>query len=257
MNNENINPAVEKTLLLLHHLGQSGSGATQAELARELGITPSTCYRILQTLRKHDWVRKGADSRYDLSGGVLTATMKLHRQLARLEHCRPLLDELAAATGLTAKLSIRQGDRQVTILRAESPRPLSVSGKVGARFPLIEGSVGAALLSRTEETEVRELAANCPEDIAERGNPDLVLARIATIRRDGFCLNIGHTRWRIGAMSAPLVGADGQVAAALTLLGIDDDFAAGCIGPLATALLEAIRTCRERNWDHQPPSACS
>ncbi len=247
MNNENTNPAVEKTLLLLHHLGQSGSGATQAELARELGISPSTCYRILQTLRKHDWVRKGTDSRYDLSGGVLTATMKLHRQLVRLEHCRPLLDELAATTGLTAKLSIRQGDRQVTILRAESPRPLSVSGKVGARFPLIEGSVGAALLSRTEADEVRELAANCPEDIPERGNPDLVLARIATIRRDGYCLNIGQTRWRIGAMSAPLVGADGQVATALTLLGVDEDFADDQVKTLAGRLLGAVERYETEN----------
>jgi DNA-binding IclR family transcriptional regulator len=247
MNTENINPAVEKTLFLLHHLGQSPHGATQAELARELGISPSTCYRILQTLRKHDWVRKGADSRYDLSGGVLSATMKLHRQLVRLEHCRPLLDELAAATGLTAKLSIRQGTWQVTILRAESPRPLSVSGKVGARFPLIEGSVGAALLSRTEPDEVRELANGCTEDIPERGNSDLVLSRIQTIRRDGCCLNTSLTRWRIGAMSAPLIGPDGEVTAALTLLGVDEDFAGEQASILAERLLRAVERYETEN----------
>lgn len=250
MTNENTNPAVEKTLLLLHHLGQSENGATQAELARELGISASTCYRILQTLWKHDWVQKGADSRYDLSGGILAATMKLHRQLARLEHCQPLLDELAATTGLTAKLSIRQRDKQVTMLRAESPRPLSVSGKVGARFPIIEGSVGAALLSQATEAEIRELARGCEEDIPERENPGLVLARIEAIRSRGYCFNSGHSRWRIDAMSAPLLGPDGQVTAALTLLGIDDDFAAGHIEPLAAALLDAIQGCRERNYDH-------
>ena len=247
MNTANTNPAVEKTLLLLHRLGGSAEGATQAELARELAISPSTCYRILQTLRKHDWVRKSDDGRYDLSGGILSAAMKMHRRLARLEHCQPLLAELAATTGLTAKLSIRQGDRQVTILRAESPRPLSVSGKVGAQFPVIEGSVGAALLCHTEEGEIRELADSCTEDIPERGNADLVLARAEEIRRQGYCLNIGQRRWAIGAMSAPLPGADGQVAAALTLLGTDDDFAGGQAGILAGHLLRAAGRYENEN----------
>ncbi|MCF7838227.1 MAG: IclR family transcriptional regulator [Candidatus Marinimicrobia bacterium] len=241
MSTANLNPAVEKTLLLLRHLGQSEGGLMQAELARALGIAPSTCYRILQTLRKHDWVCKGADGRYDLSGGVFCATLKLHRRLVRWEHCRPLLDELATATGLTAKLSLRQGDRQVTILRAESPQPLSVSGKVGAWFPLIEGSVGAALLSRTPEEEIRELVRSCPEEIPERANPGLVLARIQAIGVQGFCLNTNQARRRLGALSAPLIGADGEVVAALTLLGVDEDFAGKQAGVLARRLLRAAR----------------
>jgi len=49
---QNTNPAVEKALEILTRLGQSNGGATQAELARELDISPSTCYRILQTLWK-------------------------------------------------------------------------------------------------------------------------------------------------------------------------------------------------------------
>ncbi len=250
MNNDNTNPAVEKTLLLLRYLGQNDAGGTQAELARELGISASTCYRILQTLWKHDWVQKGANSRYELSGGILAATMRLHRQMSRLEHCQPILDDLATATGLSVKLSIRQGNEQVTVLRAESPRPVSVSGKVGARFPVVEGSVGAALLSQTDPEEVRELALASRDDIPERHNPELVLERVQAIRAQGYCLISGQSRWRIDALSAPLASPEGRVVAALTLLGIDDDFAAGRIEPLAAALLDAIRTCRERNWDH-------
>jgi DNA-binding IclR family transcriptional regulator len=249
MNKQNTNPAVDKALEILTRLGQSEGGATQAELARELGISPSTCYRILQTLWKHDWVQKDAGSRYDLSGGILAATMRLHRQMSRLEHCQPLLDELATTTGLSAKLSIRQGDEQVTVLRAESPRPVSVSGKVGARFPVIEGSVGAALLSRNDEDEVRDLAGNCREELPERENPELVLARIRAIRKRGYCLISGQSRWRIDALSAPLTDPDGRVAGALTLLGVDDDFADDRIDALAAQLLQTIRACRQRTWD--------
>ncbi len=254
MNTENLNPAVEKTLLLLQHLGQSERELTQSELARALGIAPSTCYRILQTLLKHYWVRKDADSCYDLSDGVLGPTLKLHRRLVGWQHCRPLLDELAAEAGLSAKLSIRQGDRQVAILRAESPQAIGISSKVDTRFPLIEGSVGTALLSRSEDDEIRKLVNDCTEDILERGNPDLVLARIETVRHKGYYLNTNHTRRRIGAMSAPLIGADGQVAAALTLLGLDEDFAGEQAGVLAGCLLRTARQCETEStyWGRRP-----
>ena len=43
-------PAVEKAVAVLDILGARENGATQAELVELLRITPSTCYRILQTL---------------------------------------------------------------------------------------------------------------------------------------------------------------------------------------------------------------
>ena len=45
-------PAVEKTIALLELLAKLPEGATQAELKKELGISMSTAYRILQTLQK-------------------------------------------------------------------------------------------------------------------------------------------------------------------------------------------------------------
>ncbi|OGV75362.1 MAG: hypothetical protein A3K19_08950 [Lentisphaerae bacterium RIFOXYB12_FULL_65_16] len=245
MNSAHTIPALGKAVLLMEYLGRSDGGATQAELARELGISTSTCYRIIQTLGKHDWLRKVPGNRYDLSGGILSATMKLVQYLARYEQCQPLLNRLAATTGLSTKLSIRQGNEQVTVLRAESPRPLSVSGKVGARFPVIEGSVGAALLSSSSAADIRQLAETCGEDIAEKGDPEIVMARVESIRCRGYCLNSKHNRWRIDAMSAPLTDVNGQVVAALTLLGMNEDFSEGNTESLASRLLAAARKCRE------------
>lgn len=241
MNTDHTIPALEKAVLLLEHLGRTERGATQAELARELGISTSTCYRIIQTLWKHDWLKKRSGNRYDLSGGILTAAMKLARRVTRFEHCQPLLDDLAQTTGLTAKLSIRQGNEQVTILRAESPRPLSVSSKVGARFPIIEGSVGAALLADASEEDVRQLAAGCAEDIPEKGDPGTVWTRIAAVRVQGYCRNAKENRWRIDAISAPMRDSEGSVVAALTLLGVFEDFEDGNAALLAISLLAAAK----------------
>lgn len=243
MNNDHIIPAVEKAVLLLGRLGKSKRGATQAELAKELEITPSTCYRIIQTLLRHDWIAKLPGNRYDLSGGMLSAAMKLAGRASRFEAAQPLLEALSAKIGLSCKLSIRQGAEQMTILRAESPRPMAVSGKVGSRFPLVEGSVGAALLRADAEADILALAAECREDVPERQRPELTLRRIAEIKAKGFCLNSGASRWKVAAMSVPVMEVDGQVAAALTLLGFDDDFPADKLDALAAQATATAADC--------------
>ena len=120
---ENTIPAVEKAVAVLTRLGESEGGLTQAELAAALDIAPSSCYRILQTLLEADWVCKIGGTRYDLSFGILGAVRKLTDRNARYEAMLPVLEELAAQTGLCCKLSVRRGEFQLPILRAESPRP--------------------------------------------------------------------------------------------------------------------------------------
>jgi len=238
-------PAVEKTVAVLTRLGESASGMTQAELAAELDVTPSSCYRILQTLLAADWVRKTGATRYDLSLGLLGVVRKLTDRSSCYEAMVPVLEELAGATGLCCKLSVRQGDSQIPLFRAESPRPMAVSGKVGVRFPVAEGSVGAALLAETPASEVEQLARRCAEAIGRSDVLELVRDGIATIRRDGYCFNRGRNRWRVDAMSTPVRDAEGHVIAALTLLGYDEDFSDERLPDVVRILLNGAEKCRE------------
>ena len=89
-------PAVEKAVAVLDILGARENGATQAELVELLRITPSTCYRILQTLLEAGWIRKRSGKRFDLAGGMLAAAMKLVDRPARLRAVQPILERLAA-----------------------------------------------------------------------------------------------------------------------------------------------------------------
>jgi DNA-binding IclR family transcriptional regulator len=237
MNTEHLVPGLDKALSLLEHLGRNPGGGTQAELAATLAISPSTCYRILRTLQKHDFVSKRKGGRFDLSGGLLVAAMRLVDGVKRFERVQPVLDALAAKTGLSCKISIRQGFEQLSILRAESPLAVSVTGKVGARFPLIEGSVGAALLCAESAAVVHELVTACAEQIEERRHPRIVLERIASITAKGFALNARENRWHVEAMSVPVRGEDGTVLAAVTLIGFKNEF--GDIKRLSAALRAA------------------
>lgn len=239
MKNNNTIPALNKAIKMLEYLGQTENGVSQVELAESFDITPSTCYRILQTLLAHNWVCQKPGNLYDISNGILNATTKLINNTARFECLQPILEELAKNTGLSCKLSIRQADKQITILRAESPAPMSISGKIGVRFPIVEGSTGTALLCDEAMEEIQCLLNNCLDDIEEKKSPELINKRLDNLKEDGFCMNAQQNRWNVESMAAPIRDKNGKVIAAITSLGFIDDFAEQNIKALAKNLKKA------------------
>lgn len=239
----NIIPAVDKTIQLLQVL--AGRDATQSELSRELGITMSSAYRILMTLQHHNWVRKKSGASYALSEGILPLLHGVAEDMSVLERaCRQVAD-IAENRNMACKLSIRRGGEQLTYFRAEPPGPVSLTGQSGSTFPLIEGSVGAALLSGEPPEKVEEAIAECPADIPEKQNPELLRAGIREVQEHGCVLNLRRNRWNIAAFSIPLHDCVGRVVAALTLIGNQEDFTGKERRRWEKILKDAARECEK------------
>jgi len=215
-------PAVDKTVQLLLTLAEGEK--TQAELSAELGISMSTAYRILTTLQAHRWVRKRSGAAYALAEGVLPLARGISAEIALLETAERKVSEIAARYDIACKLSVREGDRQLTCFRAEPPGPVTLTGQNGCSFPLIEGSVGAALLADESEESVAALVAACREEVPEKRRPELLCAGIREVRERGTVLNLSKNRWHIAALSIPLRNRKREVIAALTLIGVKEDF---------------------------------
>ncbi len=219
----NMIPAVDKTIQLLSSLSEQD--ATQAELSRTLGISMSTTYRILTTLQEHRWVRKKAGSVYALGDGLLGLSRGLSGEVALIEKAVAQVRRIAEKYQIACKLSIRKEDRQLTYFRAEPPGPVALTGNPGSTFPLIEGSVGAALLAEESDDGIAALIASCEPDLPEKRQPELLYRAIREVRERGAVLNLRKNRWNIAAFSIPLHDAAGRVIAALTLIGVAADFA--------------------------------
>lgn len=240
-------PAVSKTIAILEYLGsdKSNSGITQLELAKELKISPSSCYRILQSLQAANWICRNNQGRYTISNGIFKAVQNILDQNSRFEKYQTVINKLAQLCELSCKLSIRRGYQQVTILRGESPNEISVSGKIGASFPLIEGSVGAVLLANETIDNIKEIINVSKEDIAEKNNPNLLFERIKYFRKHGYTLTLEHeNRWRICAMSLPLLDNANNIIASITLLGLKDDFAENKLEKLKNIVMEQIKNIK-------------
>ena len=215
-------PAVDKTIQLLTVLSEKNY--SQAELSAKLNISMSTAYRILMTLQAHRWVRKKAGGIYTLAEGLLPLTRGISEDVAILEKIAEKLPGLSEKYQIACKLSVRREEEQLTVCRAEPPGPVALTGQSGSTFPLIEGSVGAALLADTSEKELRQLIRTCPADIPEKQEPQLLSDAVSEVRRQGFALNARPNRWNIAALSIPVRNSSGNIIAALTLVGCKEDF---------------------------------
>ena len=204
MNNNTV-PAVEKTIALLEFLAEipKEKGITQNEIKKELDLSMSSAYRILQTLLEANWLKKREDGVYFPGNGLFTVLAKFRKHFPIREELQELLDEVAFSHHIACKISIREGAEQITILRSEPDGPVALTGKSFSRFPVIEGASGASLLVGSSLSELQSLAANCPWDIPEKREPERVLLSLAHFARNGYIRNISM-RWHITSYSLPL-----------------------------------------------------
>lgn len=235
-------PALERAIRLMQALANGGE-STSLGLARQLGISQSSCYRILQTLVAADWIQPDAADGYVFSHGLLPFVKSLvgHERIAAA--LQPDLAELAQATGLSVKLSRCQGTEQITLARAESPRPMGVTSPVGARYPVVLGASGACLLSALSAAAIaRQIAYADHANLWGHESATELRARLATCRRAGYCHNFGSHPQGIDTLSVPLITA--HEGYALTLVGLRGDFAGARLVNYRRRLVHAAAAAR-------------
>ena len=246
-NMNNIIPAVEHTIAVLEYLSNAGDGASQSELCKSLQISMSSTYRILQTLLLHRWVRKDSSGRYRIDHGLLPLAHCCYRNMQIFEHAQNIINRITAQYNVACKISLRRGNEQTTIMRSELPGPFSLTGKVGASFPVVEGSVGAALLYREENSDILALLEQCKEDIPEKQTPELLINSVMEVRNKGVVFNLRKNRWNIAAGSIPLHDRERRVVAALTVVGNLEEFSNEKLPLLTDAMRHAAQECENFN----------
>ncbi|HBR94781.1 MAG TPA: transcriptional regulator [Opitutae bacterium] len=249
MENKNTIPAVDKSLKLLHVLAESSEAMTTAQLARGLEIAPTTCYRIIQTMVGHDWLRPTSTGAFTFSSGMFPLLKPLSDYQQLFESLGAPLRQLVEQTGLTAKISVKQGDVAATVYRIESPRPLSPSFKLGGTFPLALGSSGACLLSGLEDEEVKLILDESPEGAWAYQTRADVLARVCSVRKSGVCYDPGQYQPAVHAISAPIDNREHRCFAAISLIGWANDFSEKSIKELKRLVARCASQCSKKLGD--------
>lgn len=214
-------PVLRKAIQVLDALAIEEGELTTSSLARSLKISPATCYRIIQTLEHAGWIRVLKHGRCELSVGLFPLLQRLQRHELLDQKILAALEELTATTGISSKVSIREGNDCVTVVRVASREPMELAMHPGGRFHLVMGgAAGAVLLSSLEDTEIKEILQTAPDSCWQLQKPAEVWNRIQEARQRQSVIDVGAYRPDIFGISAPLLAADGAIQGALSIAGL-------------------------------------
>lgn len=249
-------PALQRGLQLLAQFSRDEPQLTGAELARRLDLPRASVFRMLQTLEQMDFVQRVGDSaRYRLGMAVLRIGFEYLASMELTELGRPILDELATATGLSAHLVVRDGREVVFIAKAVGASFLFNSVQVGARLPAHATVLGRVLLGDLSPQALQALYDGVELAAYTDQTPMTLPALKRMIDADaqqGYGISQGGFESAISTIAAPVFDEHHRVSAAVsvtvTAAQIDQQQREGLVAQVCAAA-QRLSQC----ISHQPP----
>jgi DNA-binding IclR family transcriptional regulator len=191
---------LDKSVAILAFLSGSGP-ASLADVVGGTGLPRPTAHRLLSALETHHLVSR-RDGRYVL-GLRLLGWGNRAAGVGLVERARPVLEGLRDESGESTQLYVREGEHRVCVASVERVTGLRDTVPVGAVMPLSRGSAGKVLL------------AWAPGGVDSR--PDA--AELRGIRVRGWAQSVAEREAGVASVSAPVLGEDGRLRAAVSVSG--------------------------------------
>lgn len=194
--------AVDRAFSLLKAFDVGDESLSLAQLAERTGLYKSTILRLLESLEYAHMVERLPEGRYALGHEVGRLHLIYQASYSLERVVMPVLKQLVKETGESAALHVRRGASRLCYFRVDSPHPIRDHIKAGDLLPLHRGTGGRVL---TAYDPVEGKAASSDK------------ALYAAIRANGYYAAVGDRLAEVAGVSAPVLGMDGTVVAALTL----------------------------------------
>ena len=176
---------LDKAMLVLHSVAEAP--CSLADLQESTGLPRATAHRLATALEDHGLLRRDGEGRFELGLGLVPLGHTAARRFPLDDLARPVLAHLRDETGESVQLFVREGNQRRCVLSLESTHGLRWIVPQGVLLPLDVGSAGRVLSGETS--------------------------------RSGWIESIGEREPGVASVSAPVVGADGSVVAALSVSG--------------------------------------
>lgn len=207
--------SADKALAILAAFDEARSDLGVSELAAELGLHKSTVSRLLATLEKRGLVRREGE-RFAPGPELARLGALAVRGLALVGTAREPLERLAAETGETVNLAVRDGDRALNVLQVRTSHIVAVTDWTGRGLPLHATANGKVLLAFGGGPLPRDLPKLTRKTITGR---DKLQAELEQVRHAGFAVATEELELGLHAVAAPVFDSFGVCVAAASVSG--------------------------------------
>lgn len=216
--------SVGRVLSILDTLASARSGLTLTELAQRTASPKTSLLGLLAVLVAEAWLSRDDAGRYRLASRFIELAGRVASGPRLVAVARPVMADLAAATGETAVLGVLAPDADVALYleRVESENPVRYTVAAGTRRELYCTAIGKVLLAHFDRPRQEAYLQAVPRPQFTpntRADRDALISDLVEIREVG----IAHTRDErvMGAsgIAAPIFGTDRNVVAALLIAG--------------------------------------
>lgn len=211
---------LERGLSVLSALAELREG-TLTQVAKRAGLSASTAYRLLETLRQQGFAE------WDERTGLFSVGLRAYQvgaafsgQNSLIQAAGGIMTGLAAQLGETVNLAVLRGHEAVYIHQAEGKGLMRMFTQLGAAAPLHCSGVGKVLLAWLPDAQVREmfgtepLAAFTPHSLTTFEALRDELARVQTTE---YALDDEERELGVRCLAVPIRDASRGVVASLSV----------------------------------------
>jgi DNA-binding IclR family transcriptional regulator len=222
---------IDRVTTIVSYLASANAPKRLTDIAKQLGLSKASTYRILRSLERWQWVVCEPDTgMYRIGYKILELGLTLLSNTTIKVVSLPYLAELRNITGETVGLSILAGNESMFIEEMQSTRDLRYITPMGKRIPLWYGSIGKALLASMKDDKVAVLI----DELMQSGAPhfpsgkaldiDKLRAELVTIRKQGYAVSIEEREPGASAVAAAIFNHHNEVVGAINIVGPSERF---------------------------------
>lgn len=201
--------ASQHTMRLLVYAVEHRGSWSAAEAARVLGLNPSTCFNIVQTLVAGGFLSTAdAPKRYTVGPVMHQLAQRLSAQAVDLGPVRSAMQSLADRWKLTVTVwRRRSATRMELIAVATCNSAVNIQMPVGQTLPILVGGMGR-IMALQGGLDDQALQTAFDEVVWQRPlTLETLLAQARQARRLGWGLDDGHMHRAVTAVAVPVAPA--------------------------------------------------
>lgn len=237
-------PAVYQAGRILFVMAESGDPQVSlTTICKNVGISKSKAFCILNTLEAFDFVRKNPNKKgYSLGPSLIKLSGKMLDNLNIPILAEPIIKDLAKKSSATAALGLIIDNRTLVMAQYDGAPELGISLPIGNYFPISYGSHGKAIAAVLSEQELNIFLRNHKHyfhGTPEKFDRARFQEELIQCRRDGFALDLGEMKPGLNTISAVVFGSSNKPIGYIVVMGLFTVEIARSLGPLVA---EAART---------------